>query len=175
MRKIRRASSSRCRRIEQAAEGLDCRRSLARRLRRRRCRHPGAHFDWVRPGTAVMARRLPANGRISPTSGLKPVADAQQRNHRRARTPKAGRRPAGLRRSLVSDIRRAARSGSGLRTACAYMTAIRARAPTVPPAWLTDDRLGPRTVEPGFPMDMTGGRVANAFARRPGSVAPAGL
>ncbi len=52
------------RRIEQAAEGLDCRRSLANSAAT--LWHPEAHFDWVRPGLCCMAPRLPANGRISP-------------------------------------------------------------------------------------------------------------
>lgn len=39
------------RRIEQAAEGLDCPRSLANSAAT--LWHPEAHFDWVRPGIVL--------------------------------------------------------------------------------------------------------------------------
>ena len=55
------------RRIEQAAEGLDCPRSLANSAAT--LWHPEAHFDWVRPASCCMARRLPGSGRTSPTPG----------------------------------------------------------------------------------------------------------
>lgn len=55
------------RRIEQAAEGLDCPRSLANSAAT--LWHPEAHFDWVRRASCCMARRLPGSGRTSPTPG----------------------------------------------------------------------------------------------------------
>lgn len=56
--------SSAMARIEQAAEGLECRRSLSNSAAT--LWHPEAHFDWVRPALFCMALRRPVSGVISP-------------------------------------------------------------------------------------------------------------
>ena len=55
-------------RIEQAAEGLDCPRSLSNSAAT--LWHPEAHYNWVRPGIVLMAPLPQASGRISPTAAL---------------------------------------------------------------------------------------------------------
>ncbi|XNM56216.1 alanine racemase [Escherichia coli] len=51
-------------RIEQAAEGLECRRSLSNSAAT--LWHPEVHFDWVRPGIILYGVRRPVSGVISP-------------------------------------------------------------------------------------------------------------
>lgn len=55
------------RRIEQAAEGLDCPRSLANSAAT--LWHPEAHLTGFVQASCCMARRLPGSGRTSPTPG----------------------------------------------------------------------------------------------------------
>lgn len=59
------------RRIEQAAEGLDCRRSLANSAAT--LWHPEAHFDWVRPGIVLYGASPSGQWQDIANSGLKPV------------------------------------------------------------------------------------------------------
>lgn len=56
--------SSAMARIEQATEGLECRRSLSNSAAT--LWHPEAHFDWVRLALFCMALRRPVSGVISP-------------------------------------------------------------------------------------------------------------
>ncbi len=58
-------------RVEQAAEGLDCARSLANSAAT--LWHPEAHFDWVRPGIVLYGASPSGQWRDIATSGLKPV------------------------------------------------------------------------------------------------------
>ncbi len=58
-------------RIEQAAEGLDCPRSLANSAAT--LWHPESHFDWVRPGIVLYGASPSGQWRDVATSGLKPV------------------------------------------------------------------------------------------------------
>jgi alanine racemase len=53
-------------RIEQAAEGLDCPRSLANSAAT--LWHPETHFDWVARGLYCTAHRRQVSGRTSPTA-----------------------------------------------------------------------------------------------------------
>lgn len=57
--------------IEQAAEGLDCPRSLANSAAT--LWHPTAHFDWVRPGIILYGASPSGQWQDVATSGLKPV------------------------------------------------------------------------------------------------------
>ena len=59
------------RRIEQAAEGLDCRRSRANSAAT--LWHPEAHFDWVRPGIVLYGASPSGQWQDIANSGLKPV------------------------------------------------------------------------------------------------------
>ncbi|WP_313073449.1 catabolic alanine racemase DadX [Atlantibacter hermannii] len=58
-------------RIEQAAEGLDCPRSLANSAAT--LWHQEAHYDWVRPGILLYGASPSGEWRDVATSGLKPV------------------------------------------------------------------------------------------------------
>ncbi|NIY46818.1 catabolic alanine racemase DadX [Cedecea colo] len=58
-------------RIEQAAEGLDCARSLANSAAT--LWHPEAHYDWVRPGVILYGASPSGQWRDIANSGLKPV------------------------------------------------------------------------------------------------------
>lgn len=58
-------------RIEQAAEGLDCPRSLANSAAT--LWHPEAHFDWVRPGIVLYGASPSGQWQDVANSGLKPV------------------------------------------------------------------------------------------------------
>jgi len=58
-------------RIEQAAEGLDCPRSLANSAAT--LWHQEAHYDWVRPGIVLYGASPSGEWRDVATSGLKPV------------------------------------------------------------------------------------------------------
>lgn len=60
------------RRIEQAAEGLDCPRSLANSAAT--LWHPEAHFDWVRPGIVLYGASPSGQWQDIANTGLKPVA-----------------------------------------------------------------------------------------------------
>ncbi|MBV7404645.1 catabolic alanine racemase DadX [Enterobacter sp. ENT03] len=57
--------------IEQAAEGLDCARSLSNSAAT--LWHPAAHFDWVRPGIILYGASPSGQWQDVATSGLKPV------------------------------------------------------------------------------------------------------
>jgi len=57
--------------IEQAAEGLDCPRSLANSAAT--LWHPEAHFDWVRPGIVLYGASPSGKWQDIANSGLKPV------------------------------------------------------------------------------------------------------
>ncbi|MCS2159437.1 catabolic alanine racemase DadX [Scandinavium sp. H11S7] len=57
--------------IEQAAEGLDCPRSLANSAAT--LWHPKAHFDWVRPGIVLYGASPSGKWQDIANSGLKPV------------------------------------------------------------------------------------------------------
>lgn len=57
--------------IEQAAEGLDCPRSLSNSAAT--LWHPAAHFDWVRPGIILYGASPSGQWQDVATSGLKPV------------------------------------------------------------------------------------------------------
>lgn len=59
------------RRIEQAAEGLDCPRSLSNSAAT--LWHPEAHFDWVRPGIVLYGASPSGQWQDIANSGLKPV------------------------------------------------------------------------------------------------------
>jgi len=59
------------RRIEQAAEGLDCPRSLSNSAAT--LWHPEAHFDWVRPGIILYGASPSGQWQDIANSGLKPV------------------------------------------------------------------------------------------------------
>nr|WP_318381379.1 catabolic alanine racemase DadX [uncultured Enterobacter sp.] len=59
------------RRIEQAAEGLACPRSLSNSAAT--LWHPEAHFDWVRPGIILYGASPSGQWHDVATSGLKPV------------------------------------------------------------------------------------------------------
>ena len=59
------------RRIEQAAEGLDCPRSLSNSAAT--LWHPEAHFDWVRPGIVLYGASPSGQWRDIANSGLKPA------------------------------------------------------------------------------------------------------
>lgn len=59
------------RRIEQAAEGLDCPRSLSNSAAA--LWHPEAHFDWVRPGIVLYGASPSGQWQDVANSGLKPV------------------------------------------------------------------------------------------------------
>ena len=58
-------------RIEQAAEGLDCPRSLANSAAT--LWHPEAHFDWVRPGIVLYGASPSGQWQDIANTGLKPV------------------------------------------------------------------------------------------------------
>lgn len=58
-------------RIEQAAEGLDCPRSLANSAAT--LWHPETHFDWVRPGIVLYGASPSGQWQDIANSGLKPV------------------------------------------------------------------------------------------------------
>ena len=58
-------------RIEQAAEGLECRRSLANSAAT--LWHPETHFDWVRPGIILYGASPSGLWQDIANSGLKPV------------------------------------------------------------------------------------------------------
>ena len=58
-------------RIEQAAEGLNCPRSLANSAAT--LWHPEAHFDWVRPGIVLYGASPSGQWQDIANSGLKPV------------------------------------------------------------------------------------------------------
>ncbi len=58
-------------RVEQAAEGLDCARSLANSAAT--LWHPEAHYDWVRPGIILYGASPSGQWRDIANSGLKPV------------------------------------------------------------------------------------------------------
>lgn len=58
-------------RIEQAAEGLDCARSLANSAAT--LWHPEAHYDWVRPGIILYGASPSGQWRDIANSGLRPV------------------------------------------------------------------------------------------------------
>ncbi|MCU6669852.1 catabolic alanine racemase DadX [Enterobacteriaceae bacterium H4N4] len=58
-------------RIEQAAEGLDCPRSLSNSAAT--LWHPEAHFDWVRPGIILYGASPSGQWQDVANSGLKPV------------------------------------------------------------------------------------------------------
>lgn len=58
-------------RVEQAAEGLDCARSLANSAAT--LWHPEAHYDWVRPGIVLYGASPSGQWRDIANSGLKPV------------------------------------------------------------------------------------------------------
>jgi len=58
-------------RIEQAAEGLNCLRSLANSAAT--LWHPEAHFDWVRPGIVLYGASPSGQWQDIANSGLKPV------------------------------------------------------------------------------------------------------
>ncbi|MCT4700302.1 catabolic alanine racemase DadX [Enterobacteriaceae bacterium H20N1] len=58
-------------RIEQAAEGLDCMRSLSNSAAT--MWHPEAHYDWVRPGIILYGASPSGQWRDIANSGLKPV------------------------------------------------------------------------------------------------------
>lgn len=58
-------------RIEQAAEGLDCPRSLSNSAAT--LWHPEAHFDWVRPGIILYGASPSGQWQDIANSGLKPV------------------------------------------------------------------------------------------------------
>ncbi|MGL5968718.1 MAG: catabolic alanine racemase DadX [Kluyvera sp.] len=59
------------RQIEQAAEGLDCPRSLANSAAT--LWHPETHFDWVRPGIVLYGASPSGQWQDIANSGLKPV------------------------------------------------------------------------------------------------------
>ncbi len=59
------------RRIEQAAEGLECPRSLANSAAT--LWHPEAHFDWVRPGIVLYGASPSGQWQDIANTGLKPV------------------------------------------------------------------------------------------------------
>lgn len=59
------------RRIEQAAEGLDCRRSLSNSAAT--LWHPEAHFNWVRPGIVLYGASPSGQWQDIANSGLKPA------------------------------------------------------------------------------------------------------
>lgn len=59
------------RRIEQAAEGLDCPRSLANSAAS--LWHPETHFDWIRPGIVLYGASPSGRWQDVANSGLKPV------------------------------------------------------------------------------------------------------
>jgi alanine racemase len=59
------------RRIEQAAEGLDCPRSLSNSAAT--LWHPEAHFDWVRPGIVLYGASPSGQWQDIANSGLKPT------------------------------------------------------------------------------------------------------
>jgi alanine racemase len=59
------------RHIEQAAEGLDCPRSLSNSAAT--LWHPEAHFDWVRPGIILYGASPSGQWQDIANSGLKPV------------------------------------------------------------------------------------------------------
>lgn len=59
------------RRIEQAAEGLECPRSLANSAAT--LWHPETHFDWVRPGIVLYGASPSGQWQDIANSGLKPV------------------------------------------------------------------------------------------------------
>ena len=58
-------------RIEQAAEGLECRRSLSNSAAT--LWHPEAHFDWVRPGIILYGASPSGQWRDIANTGLRPV------------------------------------------------------------------------------------------------------
>ncbi len=58
-------------RIEQAAEGLECRRSLSNSAAT--LWHPEAHFDWVRPGIILYGASPSGQWRDIADTGLRPV------------------------------------------------------------------------------------------------------
>ncbi|WP_435926770.1 catabolic alanine racemase DadX [Dryocola sp. BD613] len=58
-------------RVEQAAEGLDCARSLANSAAT--LWHPEAHYDWVRPGIILYGASPSGQWRDIANSGLRPV------------------------------------------------------------------------------------------------------
>ncbi|WP_312453945.1 catabolic alanine racemase DadX [Pseudescherichia sp.] len=58
-------------RVEQAAEGLNCPRSLANSAAT--LWHPEAHFDWVRPGIILYGASPSGQWHDVATSGIKPV------------------------------------------------------------------------------------------------------
>lgn len=58
-------------RVEQAAEGLDCPRSLSNSAAT--LWHPEAHFDWVRPGIILYGASPSGQWNDVATSGLRPV------------------------------------------------------------------------------------------------------
>lgn len=62
-------------RIEQAAEGLDCPRSLSNSAAT--LWHPEAHFDWVRPGIVLYGASPTGQWCDVATSGLQPVMSLQ--------------------------------------------------------------------------------------------------
>ncbi|MDF3008782.1 MAG: alanine racemase [Enterobacter kobei] len=67
--------------IEQAAEGLDCPRSLANSAAT--LWHPTAHFDWVRPGIILYGASPSGQWQDVATSGRPETGDdAQQPDHR---------------------------------------------------------------------------------------------
>ncbi|VTN73333.1 alanine racemase [Klebsiella variicola] len=70
------------RRIEQAAEGLDCPRSLANSAAT--LWHPEAHFDWVRPGIVLYGASPSGQWQDIANTGAEAGHDAAQRSHRRA-------------------------------------------------------------------------------------------
>lgn len=63
--------SSAMARIEQAAEGLECRRSLSNSAAT--LWHPEAHFDWVRPGIILYGASPSGQWRDIANTGLRPV------------------------------------------------------------------------------------------------------
>jgi alanine racemase len=58
-------------RVEQAAEGLDCPRSLSNSAAT--LWHPEAHFDWVRPGIILYGASPSGNWQDIASTGLQPV------------------------------------------------------------------------------------------------------
>ncbi|MEW7314747.1 catabolic alanine racemase DadX [Buttiauxella gaviniae] len=62
-------------RVEQAAEGLDCARSLSNSAAT--LWHPEAHFDWVRPGIILYGASPSGQWCDVATSGLQPVMSLQ--------------------------------------------------------------------------------------------------
>ena len=60
------------RRIEQAAEGLDCPRSLANSAAT--LWHPESHFNWVRPGIVLYGASPSGQWQDVANTGLKPVS-----------------------------------------------------------------------------------------------------